>query len=320
MNKSKPQRGQKPIDLLSSNENKDPEDSDDEVDLTLLPAMGAPPRAAAPPPVQQKPVRDYKAEGVADEILAMLALRWTDRDGVIDTDKMRITMRRALGSFDPSFKELDTAKQIVDALATGMAAQNKSRASEGVNRAIVDALSVAVSQKKISKRDVAKQLGVSRKRLRERDDVDFSESALRKRRTRSDATPPLVVKAMREFIYCYCRYLEKTYVCLLTRQAMWELYNQFHDKEGAYFCKGRSSLAQPHHTHSRTQTGSPEWGLWQINRIKASMAGSGTTEVEYIQNVQRPQAVTRSIWYNKWPKEVESEKWRSCACQLCTEV
>ena len=145
MNKSKSERGQKPIDLLSSNENKDPEDSDDEVDLTLLPAMGAPPRAAAPPPPQQKPVRGFKEEEVANEILAMTALRWTDRDGVVDTDKMRVTMRRALGSFDPSFKDLDAAKQIVDALAAGMAAQNKSRASEGVNRAIVDTLSVAVT-------------------------------------------------------------------------------------------------------------------------------------------------------------------------------
>lgn len=37
-------------------------------------------------------------------------------------------------------------------------------------------------------------------------------------------------------------------------------------------------------------------------------------------DLEPPQPIGRSTWYELYPEDIAREKWRSCVCSLCTEV
>jgi hypothetical protein len=109
-----------------------------------------------------------------------------------------------------------------------------------------------------------------------------------------------VLEAMREFVHCHCKFLEKTYVCLFTRKKVWELYCKHHDKGGKYFIDG-----------------SPAWLAREIENLQAEVDGDD----DHVPNEpERP--ISLDFWYKRWQQEkwATTEKWRSCCCQLCAEV
>ena len=226
-------------------------------DANLL-AVGQAPLAPAGGAVllaeENKPKRDRELERETEAILTNASTRFMDGNGVVDVGKMSLVLRRALYQLDPSQKDKDQDSAIVSVLRDALRAQDNGSTSASVNRAIVDTMAVGVSQGKLSARDVAKKLGVSRKRLRGVEHASFPQSVQKKRKTRSDATSSVVLQAMKEFVYCYCKYLEKTYVCLLTRQMVLDLYNQFHDEEGRYYVQGTPSTRTRTRTHTQRLT------------------------------------------------------------------
>ena len=253
-------------DLGGSEEAGSEEDFDDPLHAGLH-AAGAPPQekfqGAVPGRGAEKRIRDRKAEKVTKDILTMTSASFIDAHGVVDAEKVRLVLRSALGQIEPASKDWDENAAIVSVLKAGLAAQDSSSISAGVNRALTDTMAGGVARGLISGRGVEKKLGVSRKRLREGSDIfdpSFSESAQKKRKPRRDKIPLEVRAAMKEFVYCYCKYLEKTFVCLLTKQMVFDLYNQFHDKEGRYYCHGKPPPhPAPHPTHAHTQAVQLGW-------------------------------------------------------------
>mgnify|MGYP007025680738 CR=1 FL=1 len=214
-------------------------DDGEEIDLTQSKPPPVHIGRAPGRPLLPKPPRDKQLERGADRLIRDATALWTDRDGVFDVENVKKTLRRALEQIDPDFKDANEAKAICDTLKHGLRGQDNSSVSAGVNRALVDQLAVGVAAGVVSARAVASKLGVARKRLRTAVmSASVPDSFKRPRKTRADAFGASVEQAVREWVYSYTKYTEKTFVCLLAKVKLWQTYCMFHDKNGMYYSKG----------------------------------------------------------------------------------
>jgi len=231
-----------------------------------------------------------------------------DANGAVDENQVHLVLATALQKVDSHYKDQITAKAILGVLKEQISNQDTDSTSLGVKRAISDALAVGVSGEIFSAHAVERLVGLNRKRLREPAGTNFQESMTKKRQKRSDAAPQRLLTSMKEFVYCHCKFLEKTFVCLHTRRSVWAMYNQFHDCEGSYFPDGHLSTlsrAKNHTvTHTHTPTGAPDWLRWHIGRLEAK-----NNDEEF--GAPPPAAVSLDFWNKNWPDDVTKEKWRS---------
>ena len=146
---------------LEPNRDGDPVDSDEVIDLTRSAQPSVRTLAAPALARSEKAIRNKKVERVCDYILAVTTARWTSSEGVVDAERVKDSLQRALMLVDPGYQGAHDAKKIVDLLHATMQTQTHEKTSRGVKRAIVDAVATGVGDGLISGQAAAKQLGSS---------------------------------------------------------------------------------------------------------------------------------------------------------------
>lgn len=174
------------------------------------------------------------------------------RDGSIDEQETLCILRRALKKVDPAYKRALEGSLMLDALAANISRQGKGETQRKLKRAVVEQIAHGHGGTTFSvgavKRRMGFWAGIADEtdiggRLGKRGEAPPSvEGAMAKRRKqRSDRLHVTVDRAVAEFAYCYCKFTENKFVCLLTKVHLWALYCVYHDRDGGYFPCGKVS-------------------------------------------------------------------------------
>jgi hypothetical protein len=230
-------------------------------------------------------------------------------DGPIDGQNAIQSLECALFRVSPALQEMEAKAKMFDQLAGQFKRNGLSQDDRAVKRVFVDQLAKGVTRGQFSQRQVSRITGVHRSVLRaaaKRDRVEVGESLrgsficlfsshtsmLGQRQRRSDAFGDHVSLAVREFVHCYSKFEEKTFVCLLTKGDVWTQYCKYHNKDGLYFPQG--SLGQLDYERKLLQLLDPP--------------------------PRPPQPLSIAAWNRLWPPDVTKDVWRSCCCTQCAEV
>ena len=248
------------------------------------------------------------AERAAEKIVAAGIEAAGADDTATPDSKVVQYLRRALQLVDPAFRSDNQATLVLKALREGLQVQNQDRASQGIKRAVVDLVVAGASKGpgSFSASAACQLLGADRKNHAKRKAPDIvgvaasvsssAESFAKKAKTRSDAFGLSVAQSVAEFSYCYCKFEEKTFACLLSVTGVWAHYCCFHDAAGNFFPRG-----------------SPDWLDWNMALLDAEINDAPF-------DWPKPQPISRTTFGKLFPKDITKEKWRSCACTICSEV
>lgn len=190
--------------------------------------------------------RNRPQERLRDRLLNVAVMGCMEDTGEVDHEKVVGALEAAVIKAKPSYKSVLEDAQMFRVLAAGLQRQGKDSVSVGIKRAVRDLLLAAVDAPctSFSRSRVAERLGMHRKRARgmHSDTGPIPSSTAvsfkRQRKQHSNALGLQVENSIAEFAKCYCKYEEKTFVSLLTKEQVWKLYNQYHDRDGAFYPRG----------------------------------------------------------------------------------
>lgn len=184
----------------------------------------------------------------ADKLVSAAEELCRRKDGSIDGPETVFLLRTALQKVDPAYKRVLQGSCMMDALAANINRQGRGDTQWKLKRAVVEQIAHGVGRDTFSMTAVKERLrfwgvvegpGEDAGRLGKRQAPPSVEATLgKKRKERHDKLPITVNQAVAEFAYCYCKFTENKYVCLLTKQHVWTLYCMFHERDGGYYPNG----------------------------------------------------------------------------------
>lgn len=192
-------------------------------------------------PARQKPERSRGDERRRLKLLADI----TPPDASSCPTGVVKLLRDTLVAVDPEYKRALKAAAMMSAVSRGLQHQGADDVSVGVKRAVKALVADGLDEKRYSAGDAASLLRCKASALRGKRDRESgtvasstSEAVTKKRKARRDKFSSEIERAVREFAYAHCKFEEKTYVSLLTCEAVWLLYCKHHDCHGNFFTSG----------------------------------------------------------------------------------
>jgi hypothetical protein len=253
---------------------------------------------------------DRPGQARVNQVISAAYMGLKGGEAQVDHSKADLSLRAALRRASPALQEMEGKAAMFDQLTGAIKGKKLTKDERALKRVMVDQLVTGVKSGDFSQREVSRMTGVHRATIaasirKERFDVGQSlhgwlqrmvselKSLLGLRQKRSDALGTTVKVAVREFVHCYSKFEEKTFVCLLTKHDVWIQYCKFHDRNGLYFPQG-----SPDHLDYEEKL---------LNHVEGPLPSPA-----------RP--MSESSWMRLWPKEVTKDVWRSCCCTQCAEV
>lgn len=172
-------------------------------------------------------------------------------DGTRDIEEEVRVLRTALERVDPRSKRTRQGALMLDTLSENLSKQGRGTTIWKLKKAVVEQILHGASATTFSATAVKERMRFWAELPEDADSAlglrpspasdappSVEASSARPRKRRKDALASSAKRGVQEFVYCYCKFTEDQYVCLLTKEHIWKLYNTFHDREGGYYPEG----------------------------------------------------------------------------------